>query len=59
MPYNVYDRVTGALMGTYKTLKRAHTKKDALDNEYGGYRYGVDKVKANNNRSKLKIKKTA
>ena len=28
MPYQVYDRVTGALMGTYKTLKRAHTKKD-------------------------------
>jgi len=58
MPYQVYDRVTGALMGTYKTLKRAHTKKDKLDDEYGGYRYGVDRVDAGNSRSKLKRTQT-
>ncbi len=42
--YKVVDRKDGTVMGTYKTLKRAHTKKDQLDNEYGGYRYGVDKA---------------
>ena len=59
MPYNVIDRRTGVIMGTFKTLKGATRKSNALDNEYGGYRYGVDKVKANDNRSKLKMNKTA
>ena len=57
MPYNVIDRRTGVIMGTFKTLKGATRKSDALDNEYGGYRYGVEKIQANNNRSQLKMKK--
>ena len=59
MPYRVIDNHTGIVMGTYKTRKGASRRQDALDNEYGGYRYGVEKIQANNNRSKLKIKKTA
>lgn len=59
MPYKVIDRKDGTVMGTYSTLKRALNKKDKLDNEYGGYRYGVDKAKApkknSTNKSKLKI----
>ena len=42
--YKVVDRKDGTIMGTYSTLKGAHKKKDKLDNEYGGYRYGVDKA---------------
>ena len=57
MPYNVIDRKTGVIMGTFKTLKGATRKSDALDNEYGGYRYGVEKIQAKNNRSQLKMKK--
>ena len=57
MPYNVIDRRTGVIMGTFKTLKGATRKSDALDNEYGGYRYGVEKIQAKNNRSQLKMKK--
>ena len=59
MPYNVIDRKTGVIMGTYGTLKGATRKSNALDNEYGGYRYGVEKIQAKNNRSKLKMNKTA
>ena len=59
MPYNVIDRKTGVIMGTYGTLKGATRKQDSLDNEYGGYRFGVEKIQAKNNRSKLKMKKTA
>ena len=57
MPYRVYDRKTGATMGTYGTSKRAGNKKDKLDNEYGGYRYGVEHIQAKkqkSNKSKLK-----
>ena len=42
--YKVIDRKDGTVMGTYSTLKGAYKKKDKLDNEYGGYRYGVDKA---------------
>ena len=44
-------------MGTYGTSKRAGNKKDKLDNEYGGYRYGVEHIQAKkqkSNKSKLK-----
>ena len=54
MSYKVLDR-NGDLMGTYGTKKGAERKKDALDNEYGGYRYRVEKAKRKSNRSKLKI----
>ena len=59
MPYNVIDRKTGVIMGTYGTLKGATRKSNTLDNEYGGYRFGVEKIQAKNNRSKLKMNKTA
>ena len=57
MPYQVLDR-DGKLMGTYGTKKGAERKKDALDNEYGGYRYRVQ-IKASKKKSNkdLKIKK--
>ena len=57
MPYRVYDRKTGATMGTYGTSTRAGNKKDKLDNEYGGYRYGVEHIQAKKKSNKdLKIK---
>jgi hypothetical protein len=37
--YEVVDRHTGKVMGTYSTLRRALHRVDRLDNEYGGYRY--------------------
>ena len=43
-------------MGTYGTKSGAERKKDALDNEYGGYRYRVQ-LKAQR-KNKLKIKPT-
>tara|TARA_R100000234_G_scaffold48436_1_gene28970 strand:- start:4572 stop:4751 length:180 start_codon:yes stop_codon:yes gene_type:complete len=58
MPYDVIDRKTGVVMGTYSTLKGATRKSNSLDNEYGGYRYGVEKIQAKKKSKKsLKIKK--
>ena len=60
MPYNVVDRKTGQVMGTYGTSKGAHRKADSLDLDYGAHRYGVDiqaKKKKSKN-SKLKISET-
>jgi len=52
MPYQVVDR-DGKLMGTYGTKSGAERKKDALDNEYGGYRYRVRlQAKKKNKKSK-------
>ena len=62
MPYNVIDRKTGMVMGTYGTSKGAHRKADSLDNDYGAHRYGVDKIQAKKEKSKnskLKITETA
>ena len=56
MPYNVIDRQNGNIMGTYGTLKGATRKQTSLDNEYGGYRYGVDKIKASKKKSKKDLK---
>jgi hypothetical protein len=38
--FEVYDRQTGDVVGTYGSLKRASRAVDRRDNEYGGYRYG-------------------
>lgn len=60
MSYEVREHGTNKLMGTYKSLKRAHTRKKNLDNEYGGYHYSVinlDLVKAKDKKQKLKIRK--
>lgn len=37
--FEVYDRQTGDVVGTYGSLKRASRAVDRRDNEYGGYRY--------------------
>lgn len=37
--FEVYDRQTGDVVGTYGSLKRASRAVDKRDNEYGGYRY--------------------
>jgi len=42
--YKVIDRKDGTNMGTYGTKQGAERKREALDTEYGGYRYGVDKA---------------
>ena len=58
MPYQVIDRKTGMVMGTYGTSKGAHRKADSLDNDYGAHRYGVDRIQAKKQSKKdLKIKK--
>lgn len=45
MQYEVYDRQTGVAVGKpYSDAKRARTRRDKLDNEYGAYRYGVRPV---------------
>ena len=56
MPYNVVDRKTGQVMGTYGTSKGAHRKADKLDLDYGAHRYGVDiqAKKKKSNKDKLK-----
>ncbi|CAB4155698.1 hypothetical protein UFOVP1417_72 [uncultured Caudovirales phage] len=38
--FEVYDRQSGDVVGTYGSLKRASRAVDRRDNEYGGYRYG-------------------
>ena len=39
--YQVIDRQTNNLMGTYSTSKRARNRADKLDLAYGSYRYKV------------------
>ena len=42
--YQVIDRHTQSIIGTYKSRKRATNKADKLDNIYGAYRYKVKSV---------------
>lgn len=42
--YQIIDRQTGAIMGTYKGRIRARHRADRLDNEYGAHRYYVRQV---------------
>lgn len=42
--YHVIDLRSGKTIGCLSTYKRACTKVDALDNEYGAYRYAVKPV---------------
>jgi len=44
--YEVIDRKTGQVVGTYKTLKTARRAVDRLDNIYGGCRYHHRRVEA-------------
>jgi len=39
--YLVYDRKTNKTVGKFNNIKRARNKVDKLDNEYGGYNYGI------------------
>jgi hypothetical protein len=41
MKYRVVDIQTGNVMGTFKTRRRANRQVDALDSQYGGYRFTV------------------
>lgn len=43
--WQVIDRQTGKVMGEYANRRRASTRQDRLDNDYGGYRYRVEPVK--------------
>jgi len=54
MAYNLIDKQTGNVIGTYKKRSTAIKKRNTKDNEYGGYRFRVDLVKK---QDKLKIKK--
>tara|TARA_X000001036_G_scaffold385376_1_gene379881 strand:- start:56 stop:226 length:171 start_codon:yes stop_codon:yes gene_type:complete len=54
MPFKLIDKHTGDVVGTYQKSSTAHKKKNAKDNEYGGYRFSVKKAEAK--KSKLKIK---
>lgn len=46
MKYQVIDKQTGTVKGTYASRIRARHRADALDNEYGAYRYYVREVAA-------------
>lgn len=46
MKYQVIDKQTGAVRGTYASHIRARHKADALDNEYGAHRYYVHQIAA-------------
>jgi len=41
MRYQVIDRMTGQVMGTYSTRSRARARVDRLDLEYDAYRHFV------------------
>ena len=45
MKYQIVDRHTGLKVGKpYSCRKRARSRVDRLDNEYGGYRYYLVEV---------------
>ena len=55
MSYVVVDR-NGTIMGTYGTRAGAERRRESLDMEYGGYRYGVIKAKGRKNKLKIQSK---
>ena len=46
MTYQIIDRHTGRLVGTYTNKTRAYNRADKLDLEYGAVRYSVRRVEA-------------
>lgn len=42
--WQVIDRQTGAVMGTYRSANRARSRRDKLDSAYGGCRYFTRRV---------------
>ena len=49
MKFQVVDNKTGRSVGKpYASRQKARNRADKLDNEYGGYKYGVREVKEEN-----------
>ena len=46
MKYEVIDRRTGKVVGSYTNKTRARSRRDALDMQYGAVRYMVREVAA-------------
>lgn len=46
MTYQVIDRHTGTIVGTFKSKQAARNKRDRLDLQYGAVRYSVREVAA-------------
>lgn len=44
--YQVIDRHTGQVVGTYASKQRARNRREALDLQYGAIRYSVREVAA-------------
>lgn len=44
--YQVIDKQTGKVVGTYQDAKRARNRRDRLDLQYGAIRYYVNRVEA-------------
>tara|TARA_R100000734_G_C3245744_1_gene48932 strand:- start:180 stop:338 length:159 start_codon:yes stop_codon:yes gene_type:complete len=42
--YQVIFKQDKSIIGTYSTRKRANTKRNKLDNEYGSYAYSVQAI---------------
>jgi hypothetical protein len=42
--FQVIDKQTGTVVGTYSTVKRARAARERKDLEYGAYRYMVREV---------------
>jgi len=42
--YQVIFKQDKSIIGTYSTRKRANTKRNKLDNEYGAYAYSVQAI---------------
>ena len=54
MPYNLIDKQTGSVVGTYQKRSTAIKKRNVKDNDYGGYRFRVDLVQQKSNNLKIK-----
>lgn len=44
MKYQVIERGTDKVIGTYASRKRAQSKRDAMDNAWGGYHYYIKEI---------------
>ena len=46
MTYQIIDRQTGRVVGTYANKARAYARADKLDLEFGAVRYSVRRLEA-------------
>ena len=44
MKYQVYNRKTQKIIGTYSNLKTARRKRDRADNDYGSYIHAIREI---------------